>query len=113
MRWVDDNLRKLDKNRPLVIFTHFPLGPTVRYRPLNTDDLLERFKPYNLQAVLSGHWHGFTERHVGSATFTTNKCCSLKRGNHDGTKEKGYFVCNAADGKITRRFVEISSASYT
>lgn len=106
LRWVDDHLPKLDQKRPLVIFTHFPLGPKGKYRPVNADALLERFKPYNLQAVFSGHWHGFTEEHVGATTFTTNKCCSLKRGNHDGTKEKGYFLCTASEGKIDRTFVE-------
>lgn len=106
-RWLDDNLRKLDKRRPTVILTHFPLGPDVRYRPANADDLLERFKPYNLQAVFCGHFHGFTERQVQAATLTTNRCCALKRDNHDGTKEKGYFLCEAKEGKVHRMFVEI------
>jgi 3',5'-cyclic AMP phosphodiesterase CpdA len=106
LSWVDDHLPKLDKKRPLVILTHFPLGATVPHRPLNADALLERFKPYNLQAVFSGHYHGFTERQLGAATLTTNKCCSFKRGNHDGTKEKGYFLCEALGGKLTRTFIE-------
>ena len=38
--------------------------------------------------------------------FTTNRCCALKRGNHDGTKEKGYFVCTADQAGISREFVE-------
>jgi len=106
LRFVDDHLQKFDKKRPMVIFTHFPLGPTVQYRPLNADDLLERFKPYNLQAVFSGHWHGFTERRRGETVLTTNKCCSLQRGNHDGTKDKGYFLCTASEGRISRTFIE-------
>jgi 3',5'-cyclic AMP phosphodiesterase CpdA len=105
-QWLDDNLRQLDKTQPTAIFTHFPLGPAVRYRPLNADDLLERFKPYNLQAVFCGHFHGFTERQQGDTTLTTNRCCALKRENHDGTKEKGYFVCTAQDGRISRAFIE-------
>jgi hypothetical protein len=104
--WLRANLRKLDKTLPTVIFTHFPLGPTVRYRPLNADNLLEYFKPYNLQAVFCGHFHGFTERRLGDTTLTTNRCCALKRTNHDGTKEKGYFVCTASEGRISREFVE-------
>jgi major membrane immunogen (membrane-anchored lipoprotein) len=31
---------------------------------------------------------------------------AIIRANHDGTKEKGYFICNVSDGKVTRRFVE-------
>ena len=104
--WLDDNLRKLDKAKPTVIFTHFPLGPGTKYRPSNADDLLDRFRPFNLQAVFCGHFHGFTERRLGRTTLTTNKCCALKRGNHDNTKEKGFFVCTASEGQISRRFVE-------
>lgn len=107
LKWLDDNLPKLIKTKPTVVFTHFPLGATTPSRPQNADDVLERFKEYNLQAVFNGHFHGYTERQFGKATITTNRCCALKRNNHDGTKEKGYFVCQAKDGKITRTFVEM------
>ncbi len=106
-QWLDAAVPKLDKKLPTVIFTHFPLGPNVKYRPANADDLLERFKACNLQAAFCGHFHGFTERQLGATTFTTDRCCALKRGNHDGTKEKGYFLCAAAGGKITRSFVQV------
>ena len=109
LRWVDDHLPKLDKLKPMVILTHFPLGANVKYRPANADDLLDRFREFNLRAVFDGHWHGFTERTRGATVLTTNRCCSLKRDNHDGTKEKGYFVCDAKDGQITRKFVEYKS----
>ncbi len=107
LRWVDENLPKLDKTKPLVIFTHFPLGLLTPGRPKNADDLLIRFKDHNLQAVFNGHYHGFTERKLGRVTLTTNKCCAISRENHDGTKEKGYFLCTAKDGKVTRTFVEV------
>ena len=109
-QWLDDTLPKLDKQRPMVIVTHFPLGPLTPSRPKNAEALLERFKEYNLQAVYNGHFHGFTERKVGATTLTTNRCCAFSRNNHDGTKEKGYFVCRAKDGKITREFVEVKAA---
>jgi hypothetical protein len=108
--WLDTHLPKLDPRKPTVIFTHFPLGPNVKYRPANADALLERFKPFNLQAVFCGHWHGFSERTLGAATLTTNRCCALKRGNHDGSKEKGYFLCAARAGRLTREFVLVKSA---
>ena len=44
--------------------------------------------------------------HVSTATVTTNRCCALKRNNHDGTKQKGYFVCEVMEGVLVRRFVE-------
>jgi 3',5'-cyclic AMP phosphodiesterase CpdA len=106
LQWLDDYLPRLDKKKPTVVFTHFPLGAGVNYRPLNSDAMLERLREFNLRAVFSGHYHAFTERTLGETTLTTNRCCSLKRGNHDGTKEKGYFVCTAQEGRILRSFVE-------
>ncbi len=107
--WVHRNLRHLRHERPLVLFTHFPLGEGVQYRPENADALLDLFRDYNLRAVFSGHFHSLTERsNRGGIPFTTNRCCSLKRGNHDGTKEKGYFLCRAgADGGVSHEFVEV------
>jgi len=111
LRWLDQELPRLDQRKPTVLFTHFPMGAGVNYRPLNTDALLERFLQFNLQAVFSGHFHGFTERTAHAATLTTNRCCSLRRDNHDGTKEKGYFLCQARDGRLQRSFVEYKPES--
>lgn len=105
--WLDDHVRKLDRRQPTILFTHFPLGPGTPYRPLNADDLLERFQDFNVVAVFNGHYHGFTEHQVRETVFTTNKCCSISRGNHDQTTEKGYFLCRARDGRITREFIEV------
>lgn len=136
LRWVDDTLPRLDKKKPTVLFTHFPLGAgtkpqsagapesilrvvqdlsaavvTVKYRPTNADDLLDRFRDFNLRAAFSGHYHAFTECRRGETVLTTNRCCALKRDNHDGSKEKGYFVCTAREGRVERRFVEYKPAS--
>lgn len=110
LRWVDAAVPKLNRKLPTVLFTHFPLGPDTTYRPLNADDLLERFKEFNLVAVFNGHFHGFTERKVRDTVFTTNKCCSIARDNHDKTTEKGYFLCRAKGGGITREFIEVKTA---
>jgi 3',5'-cyclic AMP phosphodiesterase CpdA len=108
LRWLDQQLPKLDQKEPTIILTHFPLGADVQYRPLNADALLDKFRDFNLRAVFSGHFHGFTERTIRDAILTTNRCCALKRGNHDKTTEKGYFVCDAADQTITRKFVQVA-----
>lgn len=110
LSWLDDNLRKLDPARPTVVFTHFPLGPIVPMRPRNADDLLARFLDFNLVSVFNGHFHGFTERRSGRTTLTTNRCCAISRNNHDGTAEKGYFICTASNGEIHREFVEVKLA---
>jgi predicted MPP superfamily phosphohydrolase len=107
LKYLDAEAPKLDRDRPTVVFTHFPLGEGVSMRPLNADDLLKRLAGVNLRAVFSGHFHGFTERKAGGAALSTNKCCAFARGNHDGTKEKGYFLCRAKDGRVERIFVEV------
>jgi DNA-binding beta-propeller fold protein YncE len=106
LRWLDDNLPTLSKKKPTILFTHFPLGEQVNFRPKNADAVLERFREFNLQAVFDGHFHGLTERKRGNTTLTTNRCCALKTANHDGTKEKGYFLCTIKDNTIGREFVE-------
>jgi len=106
LTWLDQNLSKLDLRRPTILFTHFPLGDWVWARPINADDLLQRCYGLNLQAVFCGHFHGFTQRKFGHSIITTDKCCSRVRPNHDGTPEKGWFVCQAVNGEIKRRFVE-------
>jgi len=110
LQWLDDHLGSLDKAAPTVVFTHFPLGENVPMRPLNADAIIARFKEFNLVAVFDGHHHGFTERKVGRTTLTTNKCCAISVNNHDGTKEKGYFLCTAKDGAIEREFIEVKPA---
>ncbi len=105
--WLRTNLPKLDKTKPTILFTHFPLGTKLIVRPLNAEALLGTLAEFNLQAALSGHWHGFTEETRHSTTLTTDRCCSRVRDNHDGTKEKGWFVCTVKDGTVSRRFIEI------
>ncbi|MDB6131671.1 MAG: serine/threonine protein phosphatase [Verrucomicrobiales bacterium] len=113
LQWMDDNLKKLDKAKPTILFTHFPMGILTPSRPVNADDLLDKLLEFNLQAVYNGHFHGFTERRKGNAILTTNKCCSYRKANHDGTKEKGYFACKTTNGKIERTFVEVTIPSAT
>jgi len=108
--WLGENAPKLDKKRPTILFTHFPLGFFTPCRPRNADDVLAPFKDVNLRAVFNGHFHGYTERTRWNATLTTDKCCSFHHANHDGTKEKGYFLCQARSGKVERSFVEVKMA---
>jgi len=105
LAWVDGCLPRLDRRKPTLIFTHFPLGGAVKMRPANADPLLERFLDFNLQGVLCGHYHAFTQSQFHGADVVTNRCCSRLRGNHDGTKEKGYWLIECADGRVAREFV--------
>jgi 3',5'-cyclic AMP phosphodiesterase CpdA len=108
--YVDETLPKLDKSKPTLLVTHFPQGPKVTNRSTNADALLDRFKPYNLSAVFGGHYHAYTATEVRSIPIKTNRCCSLRRNNHDGSKEKGYFLCSTKEGKVTPMFVQTNKA---
>jgi 3',5'-cyclic AMP phosphodiesterase CpdA len=107
LKWLDATLPKLERRKPMILVTHFPLGGWLPYRSTNAEQVLERFKEFNLQAVFNGHFHSFSVRRAGSATLTTNRCCSYRRKNHDGTKEKAFFLCRATGGKVERQYIEV------
>src|SRR5206468_6314048 len=68
---------------------------------------LHSFPTRRSSDLFNGHFHGFTESKAGSTILTTNRCCAISRKNHDGTKEKGYFLCAAKEGRIERKFIEV------
>lgn len=110
LAWVDEALGRLSAKAPTVVFTHFPLGEGVSYRPINAGALLERLLKLNLVAAFSGHWHGASERKAANAMLTTSRCSARVRNNADRSPLKGWFVCEAlADGSLTRRFVEFQA----
>src|SRR5437899_4939340 len=110
VRFLTEISKKISKTQPLIAFTHFPLGETVKMRPKNAEDVLEMFVDHNLQSTFGGQFQGFTQRSFEHATLVTNRCCSFRQPNHDGTTDKGFFLCQAKDGQISRSFVEVSTA---
>lgn len=109
LKFIADALKTLDKKKPTMLLTHFPLGFFLPSRPENANDLLNEFKDYNLQAVFNGHFHANTKRSWGDAVVTTNTCCSFHRANHDFDPRKGYFLCTAKDGKIDREYIQVNA----
>ncbi len=108
--WLDRELPRLDKRRPTVLFTHFPLAPTAPMVPTNAEAVLNRFLEFNLKGVYSGHHHGFTLNVVRGVDVLTNRCCSRLRNNHDGSKEKGYWLISATPTSLSRSFVEFTKS---
>jgi 3',5'-cyclic AMP phosphodiesterase CpdA len=107
LRWLDEALPTLDRHRPTVLLTHFPLGEGIRYRVTNAVDVLGRFRGLNLRHVFNGHFHGLTEVPCDGYTITTNPCCSFARRNHDRTDAKGFVLARTEGQAIHRTFVEI------
>lgn len=109
LAWLDAELPKLDRAKPLVLATHFPLASSTPQCPLNAEEVLARFTDHNLRLVLGGHRHSRTEVMRGDYALVTNVCCSRVAANHDGTKTKGYWLCRTqTDGKVRRDFVEFT-----
>lgn len=98
-------ITQLDKKKPLVVFTHFPLGFLMPSRPKNANDLLALLAEHNVQAVFNGHFHSSTQRAWAGTTITTNTCCSFRKANHDFDWRKGYFLCTAHEGSVEREYV--------
>ncbi|WCJ59478.1 metallophosphoesterase [Fontisphaera persica] len=107
LAWADRLKSRLSPAAPTIVFTHFPLGPGVRYRPQNADVLLEKLAGFNVKAVFCGHFHGYTCKPVWQTQAYTNRCCALKRNNHDRSREKGFFLCEATPEEVRVRFVEV------
>jgi 3',5'-cyclic AMP phosphodiesterase CpdA len=109
LAWLDKNMPTLDKQKPTVLCTHFPMGQAVLCRPLNADDVLKRFDGYNLRAVFNGHWHGYAERQFEHANVTNSRCASWWRTNNDGSPDKGYHVCETTpDGSVKHQFCVVT-----
>jgi predicted phosphodiesterase len=108
LAWLDANLPALDRAKPTVLCTHFPLGNAVLCRPLNADEVLNRFDGFNLVATFSGHWHGFAERHFERAIVTNSRCGSWWRVNNDASPQKGYFLCETAPAGLRRQFCVVA-----
>ena len=109
LAWLDKTLPNLDRGRPMIVFTHFPLGKGVRMRSTNAEEVLKRFEKHNLRAVFTGHFHGLTERKHGDISICGNRCLAFSRRNHDGSKEKGYFTVRAEAEKVTHSFREFKT----
>ncbi len=92
MAWIQDTLTRIPEDQPIIVFSHYPFAKGVKYRTRNSDEVQALFKNKKLLAIISGHFHGNTERRENGVLMTTTACCSGRRGNHDRTKAKGYRV---------------------
>jgi orotidine 5'-phosphate decarboxylase subfamily 2 len=104
--------QKYLKDKGVSAEVEFSWGATEVKCPRLADAIVEltetgsSLKAHNLRIVFCGHHHGLTRSDSGETVFLTNRCCSISRGNHDGSNEKGYFLCEARDGRVSYSFVE-------
>ena len=108
LEWLQKQLRGVNKQRPIALFTHHPLNPNTKaYRVQNADSVLALFEGHSLKLVASGHFHGNQEEEQNGVLFTTTACCSTTRDNHDDTPAKGYRLFHIDHETITHEFVEV------
>lgn len=101
-------LTSIPNDQPIVLLCHYPLANDVNYHLANADEVLALFAGRKLLATVGAHYHANTERWQNGILLTTTACSSCNRGNHDGTKAKGYRVFEIdAARHITTRFVQV------
>ncbi len=106
----------LDPRLPTILFTHFPLHPSVKYSLADGFALLKILSPLNLRIVFSGHFHGLTEFSAPPPfpphlKLLTNRCCSPTRELHEETNLRGYFLCRTqADGSVSHVFTPVPTS---
>jgi 3',5'-cyclic AMP phosphodiesterase CpdA len=109
MDWLKKTLVTIPDDQPIIFFSHYPFAKGVKYRTKNADAVHELFKSKKLLAMISGHFHGNTERRENGVLMTTTACSSGTRNNHDRTKPKGYRTFRVdKEMNITTEFKEVS-----
>lgn len=110
MTWLEQTLAPIPNDQPIVFFSHYPFAKGVKYRTKNADEVQALFENRRLLAMVSGHFHGNTERRENGILMTTTACSSGTRNNHDRTKAKGYRVFHVDDElNITTEFREVKA----
>ncbi|MCC7491904.1 MAG: metallophosphoesterase [Fimbriimonadaceae bacterium] len=108
--WLRDQVAAIEPQTPLVLACHHPLLQSGPYRLAGADEVLGLFARHNLRAVLNAHFHGNVENRRGELLQTTTACLSTTRGNHDGTKVKGYRLWHVSGETIRTEFVPVREA---
>ena len=110
MAFIKETLANTPVDQPIVFFSHYPFARGVSYRTKNADEVQALFVGRPLLAMISGHWHGNTEKIENGILMTTTACSSSTRGNHDGTKPKGYRVFTIhPDRTVSTEFKEVKA----
>ncbi len=76
MAWLKETLASIPDDQPIIFFSHYPFAKGVKYRTKNADDVQGLFNGRKLLAMISGHFHGNTERRENGILMTTTACCS-------------------------------------
>jgi Icc protein len=71
-QWLQQDLAKVDKKTPVIVFSHSPLYKY--YKPWNfwtedADEIQALLKPFEKVTVIHGHTHQLLTNHIGNISF--------------------------------------------
>ncbi len=120
IEWIKDELKTTDKNTPIIISTHIPFitvfsqkygGATVANDSglvvVNSKDILELFKGYNLKLVLQGHLHIVEDIFIDGVRFITGGAVSGRwwTGPNMGFEE-GFLLINVNGDNFDWKYID-------
>jgi 3',5'-cyclic AMP phosphodiesterase CpdA len=120
MAWIANDLKNIEKDRPIVLATHIPFisvirqiraGSTEAYPAgwiiVNSKEVLELFQGYNLKLVLQGHLHSLEEINVGGITFITGGAVSANwwEGPYHGLEE-GFVLIKVREDEFEWEYID-------
>lgn len=116
-KWLEDDLKKVDVNTPIVISVHVPFlsvyYPALEGRYTETDtfsnfkEIWDLFEDKNLKLVLQGHMHLYEEIMVKGVQFITAGAVSGSwwSGSYHGTEE-GFLKVSVSGEDFTWEYVD-------
>ncbi len=96
IKWLEDDLARVKKGTPILLFTHFP------FRPLALARICVK---YDVTAIYAGHTHSVGQYNLGPLRARLSG--SLTRIHH-GKETPGYRVITVKGDGVTSRFVEFN-----
>lgn len=122
LSWIDEELKKVSKETPLVISSHIPfvtsqtqlqkgaLAATPAYLALeNSREVLMKFWDYNLKLVLQGHLHYLEDIHVNNQVhFITGGAVSGRWWNNppDNPMQEGFLILHMKGDDFSWEYVD-------
>ena len=120
MAWITDDLKTVGNDTPVILSTHIPFISVIRqirsgsteanpesWVIVNSKEVLELFRGYNLKLVLQGHLHSLEEINVGGITFLTGCAVSSDwwEGPYHGLEE-GFVLIKIKEDEFEWEYVD-------
>lgn len=106
--WLRKHLQDVDKDRPVIVFSHGAV-----YRPdsysgelpgdvLNYKPVLQLLEPYNVVAWFAGHGHANSRVRRDGVSYFATGCISNERGNKNAGQ--GYRIVRVWEDRVETEF---------